>query len=160
MNFVPLEEGGLRVELESERDWRSFELLFLDAQGRGQDWLAKRFGVLVDEEDWDEFVVPDLSAHFSQQIETTRQTLAQAFEAAEDGCGEFVISVESGETWYGVMNQARLALEGRWKLSQLAAGKELDRPENVDPERLAAFLRSELYGRMQERVFVFTFGSL
>jgi len=135
-------------------------MLFLDAQGKGNDWLAKRFGVLVDEEDWDEFVVPELSNHFAEQIELGRKAVQGALENSRDGVGEFFIKIEEGEAWYGVLNQARLALETRWKLSRLVAGKELEHPEDVLPERLAAFLRSELYGRMQERVFACTFGSL
>ena len=155
------ERGGLIVQLESERDWKALDALFLDAQGKGGDWLAKRFGVLVDEADWDEFVVPELSNHFTEQIELARQTVEDARRhITEDGVGTFRITREAGEAWYGVFNQARLALEGRWKLSRLAAGKELENPEDVAPERLAAFLRSELYGRIQEHVFAYTLGLL
>ncbi len=174
MKIEVTEEEGLRLAITAEHEWEIFEFLLQDAEGRGEGWLAKRLGVLVDDEEWDEFVVPTLSEQFQNELNTVRTVVQQAFDRSlqqlahdgveparktssqlaaeedeEEECGEIIIQKAEGAHWYSVFNQARLALEGKWKLSSLETDEELTSPESVEPERLEAYLRSRFYTRLQ-----------
>jgi hypothetical protein len=145
-------DGSLRLILEDENDWILCELLLNDARGKGDDWLAKQMGLFVDEDDWDEFVVPEISQQYNGQIETVEKSLTAAKERAEDEEGELIIDKVIGEEWYGVLNQARLSLEGRWKLSAAEEKGEFDDQESADPEKASAFFRSRLYCFLQAQI--------
>lgn len=177
MRIEPTEEEGLRMVLTEEREWEIFERLIVDAEGRGEGWLAKRLGVLMDDEDWDDLVAPELNDHFEKDLSIVREALRSAFddslqnlahrkveqvegaqsdpeqEEDERDCGEILILKEDGRTWYGVFNQARLALEGKWKLAVLEDDDNDDDEfgglDEIEPERLSAYLRSRLYMRIQ-----------
>ncbi|MDQ8190774.1 hypothetical protein [Roseibacillus persicicus] len=186
------EEGGLCFGLQEERDWEIFELLVSDAQGRGEGWLAKRLGVMLDDEDWDEFVAPGLTSQFESEVARVRAILRDAFEKSqhqqreaeqvaepkekspageESGelsfedlddleeeppvIGEVPITREDSGTWYSVLNQARLALEGKWKLAALEDEEGLDSLEKIEPERVSAYLRNRFYTRIQAMLLEF-----
>ena len=76
---------------------------------------------------------------------------AAFFRRAEDEkrCGVLLISKEDSSMWYSVLNQARLALEGKWKLAALEEEEDFGSLEQIEPERLAAYLRSRFYTRIQ-----------
>lgn len=179
MTIEPTEEGGLSFGLQVERDWEIFEFLVRDAEGRGEGWLAKRLGVVMDDEDWDELVVPSLTTQFEGEVAKVRNILREAFDlfevakqaaeqeagskggaASEDApedqpreedpaLGQVVITREDGGCWYSVFNQARLALEGKWKLSKLEEEEDFGSLDNIEPDRLSAYLRSRFYNRIQ-----------
>ena len=175
MRIEPTEEQGLRLILTEEREWELFELLVVDAEGRGEGWLAKRLGVLMDDEEWDELVAPGLTEQFQDDLKKVRDCLRVAFdkslqelakkkvEQPEEGslelpfeeedekkeCGEVLISKEESGTWYSVLNQARLALEGKWKLASLEDEEDFGSLEAIETERLAAYLRNRFYTRIQ-----------
>lgn len=174
MRIAPTEEGGLSIILIEEREWELFELLIVDAEGRGEGWLAKRLGVMMDEEDWEEYVAPGLTMQFEEEVAKVRTALRVAFDESisrkqgeeqqepgshpelpldedveRDPCGEILITKEEGQTWYRVFNQARLALEGKWKLSALEAEEDFESLEKIESDRLAAYLRYQFYSRIQ-----------
>lgn len=173
MRIAPTEEGGLNLFLTEDREWKLFELLIVDAEGRGAGWLAKRLGVLIDDEDWDEFVAPGLTAQFQEEVDKVRVTLKKSFDDSmrrlknakpadesnlelpldddeeEEALGEIPILREEGSTWYSVLNQARLALEGKWKLAALEGEEDFESLEKIESERLAAYLRYQFYTRIQ-----------
>ena len=174
MRIEATEEEGLRLVLTEEREWELFELLVADAEGRGEGWLAKRLGVLMDDEEWDELVAPGLTEQFQSDLEKVRDSLRVAFDDSlqelakkkveqpgdgnlplpfedeeESECGALLISKEDSGTWYSVLNQARLALEGKWKLAALEEEEDFGSLEDIESERLAAYLRSRFYTRIQ-----------
>lgn len=138
-------EGTLTIALGEESEWEIFHLLLTDAAGRGDDWLAKQMGLFVNDEDWDEFAVPEVTNHYNGQIETVSQEVAQAYAKAADGVGEVPVTRATGEAWYGVLNQARLGLEGRWKLAAAEDAGEFETGLEGDLEKSAAYYRSRLY---------------
>lgn len=153
-------EGSLAILMEAANDWEIFNLLLRDAVGRGDDWLAKRMGLFVDDEDWDEFAVPEISNSYSVQIDTVAKEVAQARAQAVEGIGEVVVNAITGESWYGVLNQARLGLEGEWKLNAAAEAGEFEPTPSVDEledeeapdglaEKFSAYFRSQLYCFLQ-----------
>ena len=181
MKIEPTEEGGLRLILTEESEWELFEFLVVDAEGRGEGWLAKRLGVVMDDEEWDELVAPGLTEQFQADMETVRESLRLGFDASlqklakeralkpegktlelpfyeeeEKECGELAISKKESGKWYSVLNQARLALEGKWKLAALEEEEDFGRLENIEPDRLAAYLRSRFYTRLQAILLEFS----
>jgi len=157
MKVLPTMEGGLRVDLAEEADWAVFQMLLDDARGKSKDWLAKRLGVLMEDDDWDEYVVPDLAEFFGEQAALVNQALQDAEKKADGLNGELYISREDGQAWYSILNQARLALEGQWKLAEVE-GLESEEGEAVllaDQQRLSALMRSRLYLLLQTRLLEF-----
>ena len=157
MKVLPTMEGGLRVDLEEAGDWEIFQILLRDARGQSEGWLARRLGVLMDEEDWEEYVVPDLANYFDDQVTLVRRALEDAKKKAEGQNGELFIGRDEGQAWYAVLNQARLALEGQWKLAELERLEEDDDEEALlkDKQRLSALMRSRLYLLLQTRLLEF-----
>lgn len=172
MRIEPQKDRALHLVLTSEREWEIFERLIVDAEGRGEGWLAKRLGVLMDDEEWDELVAPGLTEQFREDLDTVREALRLSFDQSlqklaqekmeltrethlelsledEKECGEIVITQEKSHLWYSVFNQARLAMEGKWKLAALEEEEDFGSLENIDSERLAAYLRNQFYTRIQ-----------
>lgn len=164
-------EDAFDLVLTSEQEWNLFEQLAIDVKGRGEGWLAKRFGVLVDDEDWDELVAPELTEKFQEDVKVVQEIVARSFAAwqqeqnqeavervepieedeleDEEEYGLIPITAESSAAWYSVLNQARLAIEGKWKLSILKESEDFNDIENLGEERLAAFIRDNFYTRLQ-----------
>ena len=184
MTFDITKEGDLLFLLSDLRDWKLFENIVVDAQGSGEGWLAKRLGVLMDDEDWDEYVAPSLSEQFQGDIALVSKALRESYEEflarpdlpesspteseiedeeAPDEEGDFdedeedevedygklLITKETSGAWYSVFNQARLALEGKWKLSALEAEEDEEILTNIEPERIAAHFRYDFYSHIQ-----------
>lgn len=180
MKIEPTEEEGLRLVLTGEREWELFELLVVDAEGRGEGWLAKRLGVIMDDEEWDELVAPGLTEQFQGDLTKVRESLRLAFDKSlqvmaqkkmelsaeshlelpfedeEKEYGEVLINKEDCGTWYSVLNQARLALEGKWKLAALEDEEDFGSLDNIEPNRVAAYLRNGFYTRIQAILLDYT----
>lgn len=148
-------EEGLIISLEQEDDWEIFTLLLRDVAGRGDDWLAKQMGLFVDNDEWDELVVPELSKHYNSQVATVAREVAQARKRATNGVGEILLNQLNGEAWYGVLNQARLGLEGRWKLAAAEEAGEFEGDRDQDFEKTSAYFRSRLYCFFQAQLIEF-----
>jgi hypothetical protein len=91
-------------------------------------------------EDWRDYVLPDLRDEFNAQL--------AAIEAAVDAAGgddepaELFISKEDAGLWYGGLNQARLALEERYDLSNAVLAE-------MTPGKRSAWFRSQFYLHVQ-----------
>lgn len=157
MKVLPTMEGGLRVDLEEEADWALFQILVDDARGKSEGWLARRLGVLMEEEDWEEYVVPDLAKHFTEQIDLVNRAVGDAKSKADGPEGELYILRDEGDAWYAVLNQARLALEGQWKLAEIEHLEDFEENSALsgDQQRLSALMRSRLYLLLQTRLLEF-----
>ncbi len=174
MRIEFIAENVLKLILTKEREWVLFDKLAVDVEGRGEGWLAKRLGVLMDDEEWDDLVVPGLTAQFEEDYQRVHEMVRSAFlewkaqqleeknsklkrkvpidlsmEEEEEEFGAIYITKEDCNAWYSVFNQARLALEGKWKLASLKNEEELGALENVEAARLAAFLRDGFYTKIQ-----------
>ena len=143
MKVAPVLKGGLRIDVESSMDWMVLRCIPYDARGGGLD-LADRVSAPMsgDEgiEDWRDYVLPDLRDDFNAQL--------AAIEAAVDAAGgddepaELFISKENAELWYGGLNQARLALEERYDLSNAVLAE-------MTPGKRSAWFRSQFYLHVQ-----------
>ena len=143
MKVAPVLKGGLRIDVESSMDWMVLRCIPYDARGGGLD-LADRVSAPMsgDEgiEDWRDYVLPDLRDEFNTQL--------AAIEAAVDAAGsdeepaELFISKEDAELWYGGLNQARLALEERYDLSNVILAE-------MTPGKRSAWFRSQFYLHVQ-----------
>ena len=141
-------EGGLRILAEEPHDWEVLRGLPRDASLPSRD-LAERLGELVGAdaggEDWRDYVVPDLHAHFSSEIETVTSAIHRAAALAGNGSGPLWIRPDEAMTWYGVLNQARLALE---EIHRFGA-EEHFHPESLTAAARPAYLRSRFYQSLQ-----------
>jgi hypothetical protein len=91
-------------------------------------------------EDWQDFVLPDLRDAFNSQLAAIEAAIDSA--GSDDQPGKVFISKEDAELWYGGLNQARLALEERYDLSNAAL------PE-MTPGKRSAWFRSQFYLHVQ-----------
>ena len=143
MKVAPVLKGGLRIDVESSMDWMVLRCIPYDARGGGLD-LADRVSAPMsgDEgiEDWRDYVLPDLRDGFNAQL----AAIEAAVEAAgsEDEPGELFILKEDAELWYGGLNQARLALEERYDLSNAILAE-------MTPGKRSAWFRSQFYLHVQ-----------
>lgn len=143
MKVAPVLKGGLRIDVESPMDWMVLRCIPYDARGGGLD-LADRVSAPMsgDEgiEDWRDYVLPDLRDGFNAQL----AAIEAAVEAAgdEEQPGEIFILKEDAELWYGGLNQARLALEERYDLSNAILAE-------MTPGKRSAWFRSQFYLHVQ-----------
>ena len=143
MKVAPVLKGGLRIDVESPMDWMVLRCIPYDARCGGLD-LADRVSAPMsgDEgiKDWRDYVLPDLRDDFNAQL--------AAIEAAVDAAGsddepaELFITREGAELWYGGLNQARLALEERYDLSNAVLAE-------MTPGKRSAWFRSQFYLHVQ-----------
>jgi hypothetical protein len=143
MKVAPTLKGGLRIDAETPLDWMVLRCIPHDARGGGLD-LADRVSAPMaadpGAEDWRDYVVPDLRDGFNAQLAVIERALAAAGDGDEPG--RIFITREDAELWYGGLNQARLALEERYSLSNAAL------PE-MTPGKRSAWFRSQFYLHVQ-----------
>jgi len=148
MKAMPTLEGGLRVDTEDASDWELLRSILTDANGPGTD-LASRLGGLISEEagaeDWQEYIVPDLREGFQDELAQVGAAIESAIFQAESGPGPIWITREDALPWYSALNQARLAIEERFKFGPT----ETIFLKGLTPERRAAFVRSKTYCAIQ-----------
>jgi len=151
MRVLPTLEGGLRIEVQTAADWLVLEQIAPDALVGGPDHLPEQLGVLMDDESqWADLVIPELREFFSGQLKHVAETVREAQRGASQGeeapAGDVFIRREAGADWYGALNQARLALESRYRFGGLQGGADLE----MFPEaKRSAFLRSQFYCALQ-----------
>jgi hypothetical protein len=151
MRLMPTLEGGMRIEIETPTDWLVLEQIAPDALDGGNDRLPQRLGALMDEQsDWEEVVIPELKSFFSGQISCVVEGVKRGQEGVELGkeeaSGEVFITKEDAENWYGALNQARLALEARYKFGE---SEEIEDLEDFDDDKRSAFVRNRFYNALQ-----------
>lgn len=149
MNILPTLEGGLRIDAECDVDWALLRSIITDAR-LGERDLASRLGLEMEQdphaEDWQEYVIPDLREGFEDQLDTVSRWIAEAMETAgAEQIGSVWIHRKDGMLWYGALNQARLALEEKYRFGP---GIEVAAVE-LDPLNRTAFMRSQFYQVVQ-----------
>jgi hypothetical protein len=151
MKLMPTLEGGLRIEIETPADWMVLEHIQYDALDGGEDRLPQRLGALMDEQsEWEEVVIPELKSLFNGQVSCVVKGVTRGQEGVEIGAekasGEVRITKEDAENWYGALNQARLALEAKYKFGQ---SEEIEDLEGFPDEKRSAFVRNQFYNALQ-----------
>lgn len=149
MNVIPTLEGGLRIDADSEMDWHVLESIHPDANLGATD-LASRLGLPMESDphadDWKEFVVPELQDGFRDQLHRVALMIGDARKEAKEGKASIWITREDGMVWYGALNQARLAIEDRFRFGP---SDEWNIEIEQDPLRKAAFMRARFYQIVQ-----------
>lgn len=142
--MAPILNGGLRIDAEASHDWDVLRCIAVDASPGA---LAARLTNAAGEhaEDWDEYVQPDLEAHFEDQIESINSAINQAARESAEGPGSLFISKEEGEKWFGALNQARLALHARYDFSDDEADVD-----DMGSGKRPAFFRYQFYKVVQD----------
>lgn len=143
MKVAPTLEGGLKISVESAVDWMVLRCIPHDARGGDldlADHLSSQMTGKDGEDDWREFVLPDLRDNFNAQISTIEDALDSFSEELEEG--EIFIEKEQADFWYGGINQARIALEERYDFSS-------EDPIEMPPGLRSAWFRSQFYLHVQ-----------
>lgn len=148
MKIAPTIEGGLRIDPEAAEDWHILRAIVLDANGNDID-LAGRLGDLITDEkiseDWKDIVVPDLRESFSDDLHHIYAAIESAAAFPKGKESPIWITREDALNWYSALNQARLALEDKYKFGP---EPEAD-PANLSPVRHEALLRNHFYCALQ-----------
>lgn len=148
MKIMQTLEGGLRVDLEDEDDWKILLDILRDATSCDEK-LAERLGNMVTAEevaeDWKEFIIPDLDATFDADLTHVSNSISAARMESAGGPGPLWISKDDAFHWYSALNQARLAIEEKY---HFGPSDEVD-PPKLTTESSGAFLRSLIYTNLQ-----------
>ena len=148
MKVMPTLEGGLRIDAEEADDWLLLSGVTEDAISCDEK-LARRLGKrITDEEvagDWREFVEPGLDEEFSVSVVFVATRIAAARVDSGGEAGPLWITVDDASHWYSTLNQARLALEERYRFGP---GEAID-PNSLPPEQRSGFFRSQFYCAIQ-----------
>lgn len=153
--MAPTLEGGLRIDADSLTDWMILELICADATRLPGPPLYDQISSRMEQnDDWKEFVVPDIVTQFEEQITYVSRAISSA-PRDEEHAGSVFISKEDAMTWYGTVNQARLSLE---KQHNLSTHEDLDTEEDLEklePELRAAVIRNHFYTSIQTLLLEF-----
>lgn len=155
MFISPTLEGGLRL---SEIDRGIMSILreapdTADPRGdsRALDRLYPRPTNDVEEEmndDWNEYVQPDLQHLFESANQTMRRDLDAAV-TEEDGSA-VEVPPEHFDAWLCALNQARLVLAARYKVGESDMNEEIS--GGPHDARAFALLQIHLFGFIQENI--------
>ena len=148
MKVIPTLEGGLAIRPESEMDWQVLEMITSDMGRSGH--LAESLGGLMDEEsEWDEWVVPDLVESFDKQ--SSYVALAIKHARSEDP-SPIIVRPQDADHWYGALNQARLSLQARYRLDTIDFENVVD---DLPDEIVQAYFRDRFYTSLQSLLLEF-----
>jgi hypothetical protein len=154
MKAAPTLEGGLRIDIENVEDWKLLHAIIPDATGHQKD-LASRLGGLISSEagaeDWQEYIVPDLRESFQDDLNLVSAAIEAAMFHASGGAGPVWITPNDCFAWYSALNQARLAIEERFRFGP---GDTIDLSK-LTASRRAAFIRSKFYCQIQSFLLEF-----
>ena len=150
MIVLPTLNGGIKLVVESEKDWEYLKSISDDA---AKDF-SKRFSLLMDEDSmWDEIVEPELKDQFSSQVKFVKKQVELAYvnsvEDFEEELPEILMTKEEAELWYGALNQARLSFEGRYRkeIKKLRETGDLE-----DDNVVQAIFRNQFYFGIQSEI--------
>ena len=147
MKVMPTMEGGLRLEIESSSDWTMLAQIPNDASEDLALTLPEVLGDLMDDDsEWDDLVVPDLHLIFSSQLAQVASAVSEAQGKGDGETGELFILRKDAEEWYGALNQARLALETRFRFGPT---EDITEIASFPPQKRLAFIRSQFYCTLQ-----------
>lgn len=153
--MAPTLEGGLRIDADSLTDWMILELICADASSLpGPPLYDQISSKMVQNDDWKEFVVPDIVTQFDEQISYVSRAISSA-PRDEEHAGSIFITKKDAMTWYGAVNQARLSLEKQHSLSKLEDIITKEDLQDLDPEVRAAVVRNHFYTSIQSLLLDF-----
>lgn len=148
MKIAPTIEGGLRIDPETDEDWYILRAIILDANNCDTDLATRQGNLITDEkiaEDWQDIIVPDLRESFNDALHYVQGTLEAASAFPKDDEHPIWITRDDAYTWYSALNQARLALEEKFRFG---TDPESD-AANLTPIRHEALLRNHFYSALQ-----------
>ena len=141
-------EGGLRLDTEDDSDWQLLVGITNDAVSCDEN-LAKRLGRLITDEDvaadWQDYVVPDLEDGFNSDVQHVTNVITTARYESGGGPGPLWITREDALKWYSALNQARLALEEKYRFGP----SEVINFVKLPSIHRKAFIRSQFYCAVQ-----------
>ncbi len=147
MRIAPTLQGGLRIDIESMLDWARLELIAIDG-ARNESTLGLKLGGRMElDKDWIDYVLPDLEADFSSQLQYVHKEVRVA-RSKDSEKGEIHITSENVGLWYGALNQARIALESELELSQYDE-IDSDTVKSLSNEVRSAIIRNHFYTVIQ-----------
>ena len=127
-------------------------MLLIGIAGDSDSDLAGRLAGLMDEDSmWDEIVAPELAEEFSKQ----RITVVKEVMRAKEEEDEIHILKGSVDVWYGALNQARLALEDKYRFG---AREDVDPKMLEDSSARAAYFRNTFYSHIQGLLLQYVMG--
>ncbi|MGE9270349.1 MAG: DUF2017 family protein [Verrucomicrobiales bacterium] len=145
MKAAPTLDGRIRIDLESDLDLEVLRSIVDDARASGRS-IVEELVEPMDESlvsDWKDYVLPDLMCEFSGQLSWVNRVVREATPGQP-----IFIREDEAETWYGALNQARLALEECFSFGD----KEL---EEMEPSQASARIRSHFYQILQSLLLDF-----
>lgn len=149
MRVAPTLDKSLRIDAESPTDWLVLEMICTDASQMPDEPLADKLAdFMVADEDWNELITPELSDQFNEQVLHVSRAISTA-EKGSDLTGSLYIPADEADIWFGAINQARLSLEERHKVSQHEDEIDDESLEYEDPTLKAAIIRYHFYTSLQ-----------
>ena len=148
MKIAPTLDGGLAIEPSSDIDWEVLAMIVQDIGG--SDHLSKSLAsLMVDGSEWEEYVMPDLTSNFNAQANHVAAAIKEARSKEETA---IFIHPEKADVWYGALNQARLALESRYQLS------DYDDFDEASEDLRSAYFRDRFYCFLQSTLLEYVMG--
>eukprot|EP00112_Aurelia_sp_Birch-Aquarium-sp1_P004303 Seg14856.2 transcript_id=Seg14856.2/GoldUCD/mRNA.D3Y31 product="hypothetical protein" protein_id=Seg14856.2/GoldUCD/D3Y31 len=149
MTIPPTLEGGLRIDADSLNDWMLLELICTDAANLPGAPLYDRLSSQMEkDEDWEEFVEPDIKNQFSEQITYVSRAISSA-PRDEEHAGSVHITKDDAMQWYGALNQARMSLEHQHDLSKVVDAVDEEDIDQLEPHLQGALIRGRFYTTAQ-----------
>lgn len=147
MKAAPTLDGRLRIDLESKIDLAALQSITTDARSIARD-LADRLADGITEPtiaaDWKTYVTDELKHGFNGQL----KLIDDALHEVKEPTGETLfITGENAMEWYGALNQARMALEERYLISDITDINQLQGSERQ------ALMRAQFYQTFQSMIF-------
>lgn len=98
------------------------------------------------DQEWKEFVEPDLRSLFGSTLDTVRRDLKALRAGSPKGGAEVQIPVEHLDDWVHALNQARLAMAARYAITE----KDMSGLPTSGDGRALAIFQIHFYGYLQE----------
>jgi hypothetical protein len=153
MNFQRTQRGGVTI---AEIDPFFFDILGGIPEAAGSDHPAVQERLFSSptegedpelEQDWSEYVEPDLRKHFEEGMSRVEEDLARMSVDSESGYGMLEIPAEHIDAWLLGLNQARLALSAQHGFTE----EEMEQKARLKMgKRAMALFQVNFYGILQE----------
>ncbi len=158
MRVAPTLQGGIRIDADCAEDWLMLDMICVDAAGvPGKPLYDRLAEKMASDQDWEEFVAPDIRSQFSDQVTHVSRSISSA-QRDEDQAGAVIIEKGDCITWYGAINQARMTLEQVYTMSELDRSAELDDLDELSDKIRLALMRSDFYTAFQSILLDYVLG--
>ncbi len=105
--------------------------------------------------DWREYIQPGLETQFTNDLETVSKDLDTAYEEENDDGKPLhflEVPIAHAETWYSVLNQARLIINEEYNISEtekkLYMGEQT--PSQIEEKKWLVMVQYRVYAIIQE----------